>query len=84
MAERFQITNNTNGEQDYYLNENGFIVFTEAYHRKRGYCCGCGCKHCPFAYEAVKEPRRSELRAKREREEMTSASNDEYRKNSGV
>ena len=24
------------------------IVFTEEYHKQRGYCCGSGCKHCPF------------------------------------
>lgn len=35
---------------DYYL-ENGLYVFTEAYHRKRGYCCGSGCRHCPFPKE---------------------------------
>ncbi|WP_237563190.1 DUF5522 domain-containing protein [Algoriphagus kandeliae] len=25
------------------------MVFTEKYHRKRGYCCGSGCKHCPYS-----------------------------------
>jgi len=33
--------------EDYYL-ENGYIVFTAAYHLKRGYCCGSGCRHCPY------------------------------------
>lgn len=33
--------------EDYYL-EGGFLVFTEAYHIKRGYCCGSGCRHCPY------------------------------------
>jgi len=33
---------------DYYFNEDGFIVFTETYHHKRGYCCESGCKHCPY------------------------------------
>ncbi len=32
---------------DYYL-ENGRYVFTEHYLRKRGYCCGSGCRHCPY------------------------------------
>jgi hypothetical protein len=32
---------------DFYM-ENGFCVFTEKYHLKRGYCCGNGCRHCPF------------------------------------
>ncbi|MCE2734632.1 MAG: DUF5522 domain-containing protein [Cyclobacteriaceae bacterium] len=28
--------------------ENGLMVFTEAYHLKRGYCCNSGCRHCPY------------------------------------
>ena len=32
----------------YYYNEQGLFVFTEEYHKDRGYCCGNGCKHCPF------------------------------------
>ena len=24
------------------------LVMTEQYHIKRGSCCGCGCKHCPY------------------------------------
>jgi hypothetical protein len=31
----------------YYL-ENGKVVFTELYHKQRGYCCGNGCLHCVF------------------------------------
>ncbi len=34
--------------KDYYFDENGLMVFTEAYHLKRGFCCGSGCKHCPY------------------------------------
>jgi len=52
------------GEERYY-NENGFIVFTEAYLLERGYCCGNGCRHCPYDYKAVPEPRRSQLLEKR-------------------
>ena len=37
--------------EDYYMSEEGFIVFTEAYHLKRGYCCKSGCKHCPYGYD---------------------------------
>ncbi len=46
---------------DYYINEDGYVVLTEKYHLDRGYCCGNGCKHCPFEYSNVEEPRRSEL-----------------------
>jgi hypothetical protein len=35
----------------YYFNENGLMVFTELYHKTRGYCCKSGCKHCPFGYK---------------------------------
>ena len=38
-------------EGDYYVNEQGYRVFTKKYHLKRGYCCKSGCKHCPFGYD---------------------------------
>jgi len=47
--------------EDYYINEDGFVVLTEKYHREKGYCCGLGCLHCPYGYENVPEPRRTEL-----------------------
>ena len=46
---------------DYYLNEEGLLVFTEKFLLDRGYCCGSGCKHCPYNYEAVPQPKRSDL-----------------------
>jgi hypothetical protein len=33
--------------KDYYL-ENGRIIMTERYHKKRGKCCGSKCRHCPY------------------------------------
>lgn len=50
---------------DFYYNEQGYMVLTEKYHLERGYCCGNGCKHCPYQYERVPEPRRTELLEKR-------------------
>ncbi len=47
--------------EDYYFNEEGLLVFTEKFLLKRGYCCGSGCKHCPYNYESVPEPKRSLL-----------------------
>ena len=47
--------------EDYYFNEQGYIVLTEKFHLQKGYCCGNGCLHCPYEYENVPEPRRSEL-----------------------
>lgn len=37
--------------EDFYRGEHGYIVFTEKYHLKRGYCCKSGCKHCPYGYD---------------------------------
>jgi hypothetical protein len=33
---------------DYYLDAAGNMVFTEAYHLKRGTCCENDCRHCPY------------------------------------
>jgi hypothetical protein len=35
-------------EGEDYTVEGGLLVFTAAYHLKRGYCCGNGCRHCPY------------------------------------
>ncbi len=37
--------------EDYYI-ENGRWVFTASYHLKRGFCCGSGCRHCPYGEKA--------------------------------
>lgn len=50
----------------YYINEDGLIVLTEKYHLERGYCCGNGCKHCPYKYENVPEPKKTYLLKQRE------------------
>jgi len=52
---------------DYYLNEKGLLTFTAKYLLERGYCCGNGCKNCPYEYEAVPEPGRSELMKRQDR-----------------
>jgi hypothetical protein len=28
--------------------EGPYLVFTAAYHLKRGYCCESGCRNCPW------------------------------------
>lgn len=45
--------NNKQEGIDYYTNEDGLIVFTEAYHLKRGKCCGNKCLHCPYDHKNV-------------------------------
>lgn len=39
-------------QPDWYF-ENGLLVYTAAYHLKRGHCCGSGCRHCPYEPEHV-------------------------------
>jgi hypothetical protein len=38
-------------EDEFYLSPEGYMVFTEKYLRKRGYCCKNGCKHCPYGFD---------------------------------
>lgn len=35
---------------DYYF-ENGLMVLTAKFLLDRGYCCGNGCRHCPYPKE---------------------------------
>jgi Family of unknown function (DUF5522) len=49
--ETTQLSKQTDGalvaDEDYYL-EGSAMVFTATYHQRRGYCCGNGCRHCPY------------------------------------
>ena len=42
-------------KEDYYYSKEGYIIFTEKYHLKRGDCCNNNCKHCPFKKENKKK-----------------------------
>jgi hypothetical protein len=33
-----------------------YLVFTRQYHLRRGYCCGSGCRHCPYPAAAATTP----------------------------
>ena len=46
-------SNNDKGidKEDYYTSEEGYIIFTEKYHLKRGSCCKNNCKHCPYGFD---------------------------------
>lgn len=35
-------------EGDFEQNEDGLWVATRAFLLRRGYCCGCGCRNCPY------------------------------------
>jgi len=60
---------------DYYYDTNGNIVLTEQYHLDKGYCCGHGCRHCPYDYEAVPDPRRNLLLKERKHAEKEAKEN---------
>lgn len=51
MAEEEKIDKTNENEGLLFYWENGLIVFTEAYHLKRGYCCKSGCRHCPYGFK---------------------------------
>ena len=36
---------------DFYR-EGAYVVFTAAYHLRRGYCCESDCRHCPYGEES--------------------------------
>jgi hypothetical protein len=46
-----------------------FTIFTSEFLLERGYCCGNGCRHCPYDYKNVPEPRKSKLLEKRNENE---------------
>ncbi len=45
-------------QPDYYF-EGGLLVYTAAFHLKRGSCCGSGCRHCPYEPRHVEGTRKT-------------------------
>ena len=41
-------------DKDYYM-DGEYMVFTEAYLKKRGECCKNECKHCPWEFKSNKK-----------------------------
>lgn len=58
-------------DETFSFNEKGYVVFTETYLLSRGYCCGNGCRHCPYDYKNVAnvERRLKLLKEQQERNE---------------
>jgi hypothetical protein len=50
----------------YNYNDQGFMVLTAQYHIENGTCCGNGCMNCPYDFINVPEPKKSELKSKRQ------------------
>ncbi|MEY3014596.1 MAG: hypothetical protein RIT45_3331 [Pseudomonadota bacterium] len=55
------------GERTYLDPRTGFSVMTELVHRKRGFCCGSACRHCPYDWERVDNTRYDDADASRQR-----------------
>lgn len=54
---------------DFYFDKSGLMVFTEEYHLERGYCCGNGCRNCPYNYENVADFKKRETLQKQKKKE---------------
>jgi hypothetical protein len=39
-------------DDEFYM-DGPYLVFTEAYHLRRGWCCQSGCRHCPYGFDAA-------------------------------
>lgn len=44
---------------DFYFNEQGLMVLTAAFLKKRGYCCRNKCSNCPWNYGKEKKQQTS-------------------------
>ena len=47
LPPRSDVTPDDLRPEDFYY-EGPYLVFTAAYHLKRGYCCNSNCRHCPY------------------------------------
>ena len=45
--QKIESQSNELSPEDFYY-EGPYMVFTAAYHLKRGYCCNSDCRHCPY------------------------------------
>lgn len=55
----------------FYYDETGLMVFTKEYHLQRGFCCGNGCRHCPYNYENVANEKEKEFLRKKISDNLT-------------
>ena len=49
MSERVDLGEPDPNEPDWVLNEDGLLMATRSFLLRRGYCCGNGCRNCPYA-----------------------------------
>ena len=48
--------------EDFYYDDNGLMVLTAAYLKRRGHCCHSDCRHCPYKVEDTNSDVPFELR----------------------
>lgn len=48
-AQKIHDAASARGDNSYIDPSTGMLVMTAHYLRSRGYCCGAGCRHCPYA-----------------------------------
>jgi hypothetical protein len=41
-------------DEDFYM-DGPYVVFTAAFHLKRGFCCNSDCRHCPYRISSPEE-----------------------------
>jgi len=51
-------------DDEYYYTPEGYIVFTEKHHLKRGFCCQNGCRHCPYGFDKNTQSLKTKGRSK--------------------
>lgn len=61
--------------EDFYYDSEHFMVLTEKYHLEKGFCCGHGCRHCPYEYENVPEPKKSDILTQQQLAKNVTSSN---------
>ena len=54
MSDKIEYNSELKEGVDFYMAKEGYRIMTEAYLKRRGYCCGNGCKHCPYFPKAQK------------------------------
>lgn len=52
--------------EDFYYDDDGLMVLTAAYLKRRGHCCHSDCRHCPYKGDNLSSDVPFELREAKE------------------
>jgi hypothetical protein len=50
------------GQKQYTDPESGYTVFTQLFMMERGWCCGSGCRHCPYGHQNLPNERKGSVK----------------------